>query len=383
MSQTQLPLLYGKSTSGKIKVWQGTAYENDDGTAGYEIDHGYKDGKIQSENRDVDEGKNLGKSNETTPYEQAISEVTSHWNKKCDEGYAERIEDIKDESSGFFLPMLAHKFVEQSAKIQFPAALNNKMDGFRCLSRKENGIVTLWSRAGKILEVPTEIMAELSVVLEEGETTDGELYHHGWTFQRVGRAIKKRNPDTPNLHYYIYDNPVLGQSFQERYIDRWGYVPSKLSDGVINIKNTTRLFLVPNQIVNNEEEIEAPMKDSIESGFEGLMIRNLAGEYSFKSRSYDLQKIKEFMDDEFEIVGGKEGQGRDSGTVVYRVKISDNLGGDEFDARPRGTIEERTEMWNNLKNDIGKMLTIRFQGYSESGTPRFPVGIAIREDFDK
>lgn len=376
----ELPVLYGKATSGKIKVWKGTAFENSDGTAGYDIEHGYIDGKLQCDSRSVNEGKNLGKSNETMPYEQAISEVKSHFNKKKDEGYAERIEDIKDESSGFFLPMLAHKFAEQSAKIKYPAALQPKFDGFRCLSKKEDGIIYLWSRAGKPLDVPTEIKAELLLVLKEGEATDGELYHHGWTFQRVGRAIKKRNEDTTNLHYYIYDSPVLGKSFQERYINRWGYVPSKLSDGAINIENTTRLFLVPTQEVKNKDETETPMRDSLEAGFEGLMIRNLAGLYEFKSRSYSLQKIKQFEDDEFEIIGGKEGQGRDSGTVIYKVRSSDGV---VFDVRPRGTIEERTAMWNNLKNDIGRGLTVRYQGKSEDLTPRFPVGIAIREDWDK
>lgn len=376
----QLPILYGKSTTGKIKVWKGSAFENADGSARYDIAHGYDGGKIQLDSREVCVGKNIGKSNETSPYKQALSEVKSHWNKKIDEGYAENENNIRDKTSGFFLPMLAHRFDEQSAKIKYNAALQPKFDGFRCISKKEDGIVYIWSRAGKLLDIPVEIKEELSLILEEGQTTDGELYHHGWSFQRVGKAIKKRNEDTPNLHYYIYDTPVSGKTFQQRYLDQWGYIPELLSAGAINIKGATRLFLVPTQIVGSAESIPALQVIAIDSGFEGLMVRNLSDYYEFKSRSYGLQKCKTFEDDEFEIIGGKEGQGRDSGTIIYKVKSAEGI---EFDVRPRGTIEERAEMWINLKNDIGRMLTVRFQGKSEEGIPRFPVGITVREDWDK
>ena len=35
----------------------------------------------------ITEGKNIGRSNETSPYEQACSEADSDWKKKHDEGY--------------------------------------------------------------------------------------------------------------------------------------------------------------------------------------------------------------------------------------------------------------------------------------------------------
>ena len=96
----------------------------------------------------------------------------------------------------------------------------------------------------------------------------------------------------------------------------------------------------------------------------------------FQYNSNDLEKVKEFEDAEFKIVGGKEGTGTDEGCVIYKL-ITEN--GHTFDARPRGTVEDRQQMLIDLPNDLGKMMTIRFAEYSEDGIPQQPVGIPEAE----
>lgn len=375
----QLPTLYGKSTLGKIKMWKAEVIKNNDGSATLSIIHGYDDGKKQTDERIIYSGKNIGKANETTTYEQACSEARSDFNKKRDEGYAESVEDIKEESSGFFLPMLAHKWSDHSSKIKYPAAVQPKFDGFRCLSKKEDGVVYLWTRKGKVLDVPVEIKEELSKILNEGESLDGELYHHGWTFQRIGSAIKKRGPDTPDLHYYVYDSPSANKTFKERFLDRFSSTSRELTSDPLFVEGTKRIVVCPTKIVTSAEEVLSGQAESIEAGYEGAMVRNLAGEYSFKYRSSSLLKVKNFDDAEFEIIGGKEGQGREAGMIVFKCKMDSGL---EFDVRPRGTQEERSEMWKNLESYIGKPLTVRYQGLTDEGRPRFPVGLHIRPEWD-
>lgn len=375
----KFPILYGKSTTGKIKSWKVEVIKASEEESIIRIEHGYSDGKKQEDVRSVTSGKNIGKANETTPYQQAISEAKSDFNKKRDEGYAESVDNIKEESYGFFLPMLAHKWDDHASKIKFPAVLEPKYDGFRCLAKKEDGIIYLWSRKGKALDIPTEIKEELSKILAEGESADGELYRHGWGFQRIASAIKKRNADTPGLHYYIYDAPVLGKSFQERFLNRWSGVPTELSSDPKFVDGTSRIVLCPNKVVNSAEEVMEGQAQAIEAGYEGAMVRNLASEYMFKNRSSSLLKVKSFEDAEFEIIGGKEGQGREAGMVVFKCKTSD---GTEFDVRPRGTQEERSLMWQNLNSYIGKPLTVKYQGLTDDGRPRFPVGLHIRPDWD-
>jgi len=373
------PILYGKSTTGKIKTWKAEVIKASEGESLIRIEHGYSDGKKQEDVRSVTSGKNLGKINETTPYQQAVSEAKSDFNKKCDEGYAENIEDIKEESSGFFLPMLAHKWNDHSSKIKFPAVLEPKFDGFRCLAKKEDGVVYLWSRKGKALDITVEIREELSKILKEGESADGELYRHGWGFQRIASAIKKRTADTAGLHYYIYDAPVLGKSFQDRFLNRWSGIPTDLSSDPVFVEGTTRIVLCPNKVVNSADEVMEGQSQAIEAGYEGAMVRNLASEYMFKHRSSSLLKVKSFEDAEFQIIGGKEGQGREVGMVIFKCKTDS---GAEFDVRPRGTQEERSLMWQNLHNYIGKLLTVKYQGLTDEGRPRFPVGLHIRPEWD-
>ena len=125
----QLPTLYGKSTLGKIKVWKAEVIQHSEEESIIRIEHGYSDGKKQEDTRSVTSGKNIGKANETTPYQQACSEARSDFNKKRDEGYAEKVEDIKEESSGFYLPMLAKVWKDAKHNAVFPAYTQPKLDG--------------------------------------------------------------------------------------------------------------------------------------------------------------------------------------------------------------------------------------------------------------
>ncbi len=134
--------------------------------------------------------------------------------------------------------------------------------------------------------------------------------------------------------------------------------------------------LVETVEVNSEEEIQKYHDKWVQEGFEGIIIRNKDGKYKVKHRSKDLQKYKEFKDEEFEIIGGHEGTGSDAGTVVFEVKTQS---GKTFSVRPRGTKELRSAMLQDLKSLIGKELTVRYQELSEDGIPIFPVGIEVRD----
>ncbi len=133
---------------------------------------------------------------------------------------------------------------------------------------------------------------------------------------------------------------------------------------------------VPTKIVNDPIEAKLVHDTFVQQGFEGAMLRNVNGMYMYQFNSDDLVKMKSFQDDEFEIVGGKEGTGTDEGCIIYRC-ITES--GSEFDTRPRGTVENRKQMFIDLPNAIGKMLTVRYAELSEDGIPLQPVGIPEAE----
>ena len=134
-----LPTLYGRSTNGKIKEWKISVLKMADGTCYIETEHGYEDGKKQLDTRYIEEGKNIGRANETSPYEQALSEAKSAHSRKKDSGYVEDKNKIPSASDGLFLPMLAHRYDKHSSKIKFPCWVQPKLDGVRMIAKKEDG----------------------------------------------------------------------------------------------------------------------------------------------------------------------------------------------------------------------------------------------------
>ena len=371
-----LPTLYGRSTNGKIKEWSVSVLKMGDGTCYIETSHGYVDGKKQLDQRLIDSGKNIGRANETTPYEQAVFEAKSSFNRKKDDGYVEDKNNIPSASYGMFLPMLAHRYDKHSGKINYPCWVQPKLDGVRMLAKKEDGEVLMWSRKGKPITIPTKIQSQLQDMLSEGQSVDGEIYVHGWTFQRIISALKKYRDDTDLLEYHIYDSPHEDLIFEER-MPKFGYGQAVFPKycqcwSIIgpNIK------FVKSLSIDDQNSFDGSEKKFIEQGYEGMMVRNAKSLYKFKHRSYDLQKVKRFIDDEFEIVGGKDGSGRESGLIIFRCKTNDGL---EFDVRPMGSHEDRSKMFLDLEYYVGKHLTVRFQGLTDDGRPRFPVGVSVRD----
>jgi DNA ligase-1 len=374
----ELDKLYGKTKKGQIKEWSVVIEELADGSAVYTTTYGLQDGNKTVTPRTIVAGKNIGKANETTCFQQACSDAQSKWNKKHDKGHRISVDDLKDEHDvEYFLPMLALRFDKRGKDINFPAHAQPKLDGFRCLARKRDGKVTMWSRAGKPFNVVTEIIEELEELMIDEEVYDGEIYRHDWRspsgeadFQRIASATKKRNNDTHLLQYHVYDRPQVNVGFEDRYLKGRYQISSE------------RIKWVKTNLVDDEEAMTTWYEKLIDGDhpYEGLMVRNSKGLYLYGAHnSKDLQKVKPFDDEEFEIVGGQEASGEDEGTVVFKC-VAEN--GKTFDARPMGTREVRREYWENLDNYVGQVLTVRFNGRSNSGVPRFPRGVSVRPEWD-
>lgn len=372
--------LYGVSSTGKTKTWMYDVVDSGNNTATLKITHGYIDGKMQEDVKVYSEGKNIGRSNETTPFEQALKEAVSLSEKKKDSGYSESQEDVSshDNSSGMFLPMLAHTWDKHSSKISFPAYVQPKFDGARMLARKEDGVVSIWSRKGKKITTLSHITSQLNSIMNDGDCLDGEAYKHGWGFQRIISAIKKVSADTKDLEYHIYDAPAKS-SFEKRFVQKYCLQKPENIGHAIAFPGTRSILVCPTIKVSSEKEMFDIEESAVNLFYEGIMVRNSSGLYKYKDRSYDLQKVKRFEDTEFEIIGGKEASGRDSGTVVFSCITKEGL---TFDVRPTGSIEERTEYLNNLSLYIGKPLTVKHQGFTDDKKPRFPVGLRVRPSWD-
>jgi DNA ligase-1 len=343
------------SSTGKIKTWSIEANKNT-----MIISSGYIDGKMNVQAKII-EGKNNGKSNETSDNEQCILECKSKWQKKIDEQYVEKLNEVKSyNEQEVLLPMLAQNYHDRKHDIKFPCYIQPKLNGARCIYQGSKFI----SRKGKEYTTLNHLVNELKLL--GIKIPDGEIYVHGMTFQGILRRVKKdRGEETRELQYWIYDQ-VNDKRFFERSIE----LNSKFKS------NMVKLVEVPTYMVTSEKEIKQWQDKWFKEGYEGAIVRNVNGLYKVKHRSKDLQKYKEFIDKEFIIVGAHEGSGEDAGTVIFEVKTKS---GKIFSVRPKGTRKERREWLENIENIIGKELTVRYQNLSEEGIPIFPVGIAIRD----
>lgn len=123
----ELPTLYKMDSKGKIRQW--TIFCSEHTTYSlYEQEHGLKDGKLQTTSTEFKTGKNIGKVNETTHWEQCLAEAQSLWTKKKErEGYSETIPTDRP-----CLPMLAKVYKDHKKKVKFPCYVDAKVDG--CVS---------------------------------------------------------------------------------------------------------------------------------------------------------------------------------------------------------------------------------------------------------
>jgi DNA ligase-1 len=266
------------------------------------------------------------------------------------------------------------------------------------LQPKLDGVRMVWtgsevmSRRGKPIKGVPTLVEELEKFFR-GIPLDGELYAHGKDFQKlVGSIRRSKNVDEDfDIGYHVYDMPVEDLGFEERY--------AALSEIMRERPGISRIHLVETILAPDDDE---DMNLFESEGYEGTMWRSSDGPYKFGKRSSDLMKLKNFLEEEFEIIGVNElmlhqkliveaetpganqysdgrwyknGEARNGKTCGSIVIITPD--GVEVDVGTGLDDVTRLAYWTNPP--IGKRLTVKFQGYTEDGSLRFPVHKTVRD----
>lgn len=366
----KLPTLYSRRSDGRIQEWTIQVVGNK-----YRTISGLTDGEKVTAEWTECQGKNLGRSNATTPEEQARSEAQSAWTKKRERGYFENARDV--DKTAYFEPMLAQKYEDYKDDLEFPVFAQPKLDGIRCILTKDG----MFTRNGKTIVAAPHILEGLKVVFRDDPkiVLDGELYADKLSdnFNRITSLVRKSKPSAQDLadsaneiQYWIYDFPSREETFEKRWNGFVGLL--QRHEGRIDTKTIVK---VPTRLVESAKKLDALYGNWLEEGFEGQIIR-LDGPYENK-RSKNLLKRKEFMDAEFQVLDVEEGVGNRSkmaGRFVLRDKkgnvFHSNIKGDR--ALLRDYLQRREELQ-------GKLATVQFFQYTPDGIPRFPFVIAIRD----
>lgn len=350
--------LYGLNKNSGLKVWSVWT----EGECLF-IEHGKLGGKLQIKSEQV-KGKNIGRSNETSSSQQAEFEAKSRINKQIDKGYRENPDELSDLQT---LPMLASDYLKQGHRIKYPCFGSPKMDGVRCLAIRHEDRVELKSRGGKQYVVP-HIQHQLLPIMKEGDIWDGELYIHGKYLEEIVSAVKKYNELTPEIEFIIFDM-VKDEAYEHRLISMQAlrrYTLSCVEAPSIDVLEFCEL--------QDEDHMKQKHKEYVDRGFEGCMLRNFEGKYESGKRSADLQKYKQMIEDDFQIMGVLEDKNGNAIFVVY-----DRTADMEFTV-VGGNFESRQYALKHPEEFIGKWANIAFQArYKDSSLPQFPVIRVIRE----
>lgn len=377
-SSFTFPTIYGTEKNGKTRMWNALVECVADGSAVATITYGQVDGKQQTTTRIYTTGKNKGKSNETSPFEQGKLETERKWKDKVEkENYSEVFEIVESSvPTDKIFPMLAGTYSIESTKkndIVYPCLVQPKLDGLRCIMYQRDGQVLAQSRTGTIFSTLSYVTDSLTSLFNTNPTLvlDGELYTMNIPFETLAGLLKKkhitaedRDKLEQNVQYHVYDM-ISPETFIQRILRLQHMSFSKY----VIIVNTEEVLSI--------SDFQCCFSSYVAQGYEGIMLRNKHGLYKSGFRSNDLQKYKEFLEDEYKIVGFEEGDGRDKGCVIWVCATNARL----FRVRPRGSMPQRREWFQNGAAYVNKKLTVIFQELSEQGIPRFPVGKAIREDY--
>lgn len=363
-------ILYRMSSSGRMLEWSITMTKEGDSYV-LVTSHCQVGGKVVT-----DKGEVVSKGKvKRTVLEQAELRYNSIMKKKTDTGYTSDESGVNPDLP--ISPMLAQNGSQHVSKIVFPAVGQYKFDGIRNIARKINGKWTNVSRKGKqflVLDHVSDALEKLEI--SENVVFDGEMYSDIECFETVAGIVRKKNLSEKdyavmaNVKFNVFDCIFL-DDLEMTFENRFEKLKNILSNDTTGCISAVEVFSV-----DDENSIEKLVDKALDNGYEGLMVRNKYSPYEIDKRSYHLQKFKRFIDGEYEIVGAREGQGNDKGTVIWMCKLTEDK---QFSVRPMGTRDERKMQFLNQKDYIGKMLTVKYQELTKDGVPRFPVGVTIRD----
>ena len=413
-----LETLYKRTKKGDIQQWSVSSYDYNvpgvqDAGAAVVKHSGRFGGKLTPHEEKITKGKNIGKANETTPYEQAQTQALSDWNKKHDEGYKSlenlgievhetdeglvylvdslsaaykeaNLEKALDkvlpqfntDASGELKPQLAptKPWKHGAKKNKYPKIVDYKKDGLRSHMVMTPEETYVLSRSGKRYDTMYRLTNVLDAVFPKHLRTqktiiDGELYKHGMLLEEINEAVKKESENTWQIEFHAFDLPLVDEEQEVR---------SAMTEQLVNsmIDNPLFVFCEYTLVYDDDQMLELHDKVTKEDNYEGLMSKDPEGTYCPGQRNSDWEKVKMFDETEFIIVGYKLGQ-RGSQDLNFICLCND--GKDTFEAPMNGTIGLKARLYEKIDELIGKDLTVKHFGYSKYNIPNLPKGKAIRE----
>ena len=272
--------------------------------------------------------------------------------------------------------MLAHKVNNKKIDFTEPVFIQPKLDGVRCIFTKDGA----YSRTGKQFHNLRYIELRLAPFFDKNPDVilDGELYNHDLRddFEQIISLVRKQKPTDEDrlnsadmIQYHVYDYIVPFIGYEARL--KW------LMSNKDHLWSNVVLPVETHRVYKYEEAANMHYDGFLKQGYEGSILR-LNGAYEQK-RSYNLQKFKDFSDDEATIVGYEAGKGKRTGTLGKFFMMDDN--GIEFGCPPgKGyNYKDLANILDSVHDYIGKRATFTYFERTKAGNYRHPQFKCIRD----
>lgn len=278
------------------------------------------------------------------------------------------VNKIQKNAVPVFECMLAHDGANHEKKVTGKKLLEPKLDGVRVITiiNMDNKTVTQYSRNGKALENfghITRALEENIGLFDRSLVLDGEMVSS--SFQALMKQVhRKSDVQSNDARLMLFDiiplsefqkgKSVLGQRRRSNLLRGMKAIFDKV--GSIDLIPQIEVDL---DTAVGEMQFKQYNKEAIESGFEGIMIKDIDAPYVCK-RHVAWLKQKPFIEVSLSVVEVEEGtgknesrlgaficEGEDDGKVI-RVNVGSGF-----------TDEQRIEYWTNKESMVGQIVEIR------------------------
>lgn len=297
-----------------------------------------------------------------------------------------------------FSCQLAKDGNDHPKKIAGQKLLDVKLDGVRLLTVLdiEEQTITQYTREGRINDRFTGITDRLKPLLKRLKRSmvlDGEVVSRN--FQALMKQVnRKEDVDTSDAHLALFDCLPWADFLAGGWDQTQRYRHEVLVEMIPTLEELTegKVYVIPKMSLDldtpeGKAQLEEFNRETIEAGYEGIMIKDPEAPYRTKRVDAWL-KVKPWITVDLEVVGFEPGK--------PESKHRDTLGGMICRGEDQGKMIEvtvgngysdelRDEIWKNQGKVLGRIAEIKGDALtraqdSDTWSLRFPVFMGFRDD---
>lgn len=267
---------------------------------------------------------------------------------------------------------LANKYFDRVDKVDFETQdwyASRKCDGLRCICIKENGVVKFFSRQEKEFTTLGVLQSLFEQCEEDNFVLDGELCqvdaNGDEDFQGIIKLAKRKDFTISDPFYQLFDMLTLDEFFGKatslNFSQRIGRMQNFFSKNASFIANNVKVL--KQTLVKDEAHFNELLDEARQKNWEGLMIRRDVP-YEGK-RTNDLLKVKDFLDDEFEVIDYEIGPMRmvENGKHVTRNVLTNvvvDYKGNKVSVGSGFSKEQRIHFAEHPEDIMGHTITVKY-----------------------